>query len=631
MADYLKRNLQALQDKNPVVSVNLPVFVEYFNQKVKKQDILYQNEKLYFQWEKEYYQVYGRNPREEAIRLCRNINFHKENLIVVFGVGNLQLLDYLYKITDPGTKIAVFEPNLDVLMYCLRHYNLSEYISSEKFGFLFGEEEMLTRQIIVYFTGSWENLVQNLHVVCLPNYYIYKKYQQKVLHMISEKIQHLLLTLGNSLEDMLNGLENHYDNIDASIDANSYEEFSGKFQGYPAIVVASGPSLDKNISELKKAYGKALIISCDASYTTCIANGIKPDAIASIERGVPTYNTFYKGRDFHDGLVLIGPSLLWPELHKSFSGKQLLFSKNHVGLEGWWDKHFENSKFIDMGHSCATAACAFAEEAGCSPIITIGLDLAFTGDKRHSDSVQKDGFKAQNELREKAKQRNNLWVESIDGGKVRTTEIFNLFRYYLEAAALRNGNLVDATEGGALIHGTKVMSLEEAINCYCQKKLPYSLADLLSDRCVSMEERLEKYKQILSSTDEMITLLESVRQKAREYYKEIENYKEVDYEHMPYEQLVDMVKRMQAGNQLINYIRTEAAITASFFQQIIKQTVIYVKEIGNDITPKSVKRNWELQVNLLYMIDIAATVTMELLEKKKKELEQKRNTLEGEL
>ena len=630
MADYFKRNLQMLQKHNPVFFVNLQLFADFLNQKVRKQDVIYQKNRLYFSYEQNYYQLYGRNPKEEAERLCKKIDFHKENLIVVFGLGNIELLQYLYKKTDPGTKITVFEPNLDVLVYCLKNYNLSDYISSPKFGFLFGNDEMLTRQIITYFTGSWENLVQNLQVVSLPNYYVYQEFQQRIMHIISEKIQHVLLTLGNSLDDMLDGLDNHYKNIDASINANSYEEFSQKFKGYPAIIVASGPSLDKNISELTKAIGKALIISCDASYTTCIKNGVKPDAIACIERGVATYNAFFKDRTFHDGLVLVGPSLLWPELHEKFPGKQLLFAKNYVGLEGWWDQHFENSKFIDMGHSCATAAFAFAREAGCDPIILIGQDLAFTDDKRHSDSVQEDGFKTNNVLKEKAKKRNNLWVESIDGGKVRTTEIFNLFRYFFETEALRGGTIIDATEGGALIHGTKIMKFSEALEKYCQKKLPYSLSKLLKDRYISKEERLAKYEKILESTDEMIATLKGIQDKAVEHYEEIIKYKKFDFENASSEELVETIKNMQKGNEIVTYIRKEGAIAESFYQQIIKQTVIYVKQIGNEITGKTVKRNWELQINLLYMIDITSAATMKVLEKHKAALEEKRNRLKAE-
>ena len=45
----------------------------------------------------------------------------------------------------------------------------------------------------------------------------------------------------------------------------------------PAILVSAGPSLDKNISELKKAQGKAFIVVVDAALRTVLRAGVRPD------------------------------------------------------------------------------------------------------------------------------------------------------------------------------------------------------------------------------------------------------------------------------------------------------------------------------------------------------------------
>ena len=66
-------------------------------------------------------------------------------------------------------------------------------------------------------------------------------------------------------------------------------------------------------------------------------------------------------------------------------------------------------------------------------------------------------------------ENNYIEVESIDGGKVKT--IYNL-KMYLEwfedqIQKYPNINVIDATEGGALIHGSKVMPLQQAIQKEC--------------------------------------------------------------------------------------------------------------------------------------------------------------------
>lgn len=43
------------------------------------------------------------------------------------------------------------------------------------------------------------------------------------------------------------------------------------------IVVAAGPSLNKNINELKKAKGKSLIIAVDTALKPLLRAGIVPD------------------------------------------------------------------------------------------------------------------------------------------------------------------------------------------------------------------------------------------------------------------------------------------------------------------------------------------------------------------
>ena len=506
MADYLKRNLMQLRNNNPVVKENFEHTEKMIEiQKKKDQHNIYLKEgRLYFVYEDKEYRLASIEPKKEAEYMIRNLESMKDHLVVVFGMANIELLKKLLLDTTKNTKIAVFEPNNDVFLYCMKNYNLCDMIASPKFGFLIGDKPMLDREIPVYFNSSWMNLVHNIQVIAIPNYYIYKEFMADVMKRISSEIDSALLCLGNSLPDMMDGLVNHYLNVDASIEASDCRELEGSYEGIPAIVVASGPSLDKNIDDLKLAQGKALILACDASYQICIEHGIQPDAIVSLERGEPTYNAFYKGRTFDDKLVLIGPSLLWPKIHEEFPGKQLLYAKNHTGLEGWWMDIFPNSQYASLGHSCATAAYAVARKAGCDPVILIGQDLAYTDDKKHSDRVHSDSFQTDNELTEEEKESKDLWVEDIYGGKVRTSETFNLFRHYFEDAALAKGTMIDATEGGALIRGTKVMTLKEAIERYCGKDLEKKLYELLSDRPITSQERLEKYNKVIEKTEGML-------------------------------------------------------------------------------------------------------------------------------
>lgn len=628
MADYLKRNITALLRKNPVVCNNYDYFKKLVSKHLNSENVWLQDKILYFRHEGKVYRAFGRNPKQEAEYLISKVEHTRDHLIVVFGMANIELLHKLMYKTSSNTKIAVFEPNMDIFAYCIKEYNLYEYISSPKFGFLMGDQAMLDREIGVYFTSSWLNLLHNLLVIALPNYYLYKEFSANIVKKIGEDINAALMTLGNSLPDMLDGLKNHYWNVDACIKAGDGRGIQGKYEGYPAIIVASGPSLDKNIDDLKAAQGKALIIACDASYRICLEHGIIPDVIASIERGVETYDAFYKDRIFDPNLVLLAPSLLWPKIHEEFPGKQILITKNPRGLEGWWQKMFPTEIYLNTGHSCATLAIAFARWAGCENVILVGQDLAFTDEKKHSDRVHSDSFGTENLLSEEEKQQKELWVEDVHGGMVRTCAVFNLFRHYIEETTMMKGTIIDATEGGALIHGAKLMTLKDAVAGYCTKEIKFYLRDCIIDADTAQENYLMKYEEVLEKTDQMMNLLREIQKMTVAHYSVLKKYKGMDFERFTKEELIDIVIEMQKGNEVMDFLNNDAGEAYSFYQQILRQTVIYVKKIGNEINGKNIKRNWELQVNLMHMIDITSVSVGQELERLRAFVQRKRDALQ---
>ena len=623
MASIYKKNMEALKNCNPLIQSVEP----YIHNCDVGQHVRLQDGVLQFQYGSEYYQLTSKDKNREADYLLRDLDEYKDYLIVLFGMANVNLLRKIVQNTSEGTRVLVFEPNLFVMKYTLKNENLVDVLETGKFAFIAGEERTMKSAVMVYTAQKWDNLVQNLVAISLPNYYLYQDYRLKCIQMVSNEIEHHLKRLGTSLEDMLDGLQNHYRNVDQAMTCNSLSELKGKYTGYPAIIVASGPSLDKNIHQLKEAQDKALIITCDASYAACVSNGVKPDAIASIERYSPTYDFFYKDREFPQDLVLVGPALLWPELLENFPGKKMLMAKNYSGLEGWWSELLPNLQYLDMGHSCATAAYAVAVEAGCSPVILIGQDLAYTDDKFHTDSIHEQ-FGSAN-VGGTVEGVDDLMVEGIDGKPVRTSDTFNLFRFFFEENIAINGvPVVDATEGGAKIAGSEIRTLTEAIGKYCTRPLPYHMNDILEERQISREDASAKYDEIIEAAKKILDGLKEVQQRVMGHFEVLMKYKDFDYENASEDDLYHMVLNMQEADKLVTFLVEEKSELVSYYQQIIKQTIIYVKKIGNRLTPENVKRNWELQVNLMQMVDISTVATSQRFTDLIRFIEEKKNERE---
>ena len=63
-------------------------------------------------------------------------------------------------------------------------------------------------------------------------------------------------------------------------------------------------------------------------------------------------------------------------------------------------------------------------------------------------------------------------------------------------------------------------------------------------------------------------------------------------------ELIKIVKQMQGGDQIINYMISQRD-TITFFQQYIAQTIAHVKALGNELTPVNVLKNLYIQGNLM--------------------------------
>ena len=609
MSNKFLENNKALI-KNNIMGLKIAEYLQTlsdYTEKIKKI-----NGQLHFEYDGTYYLLHSRNELKEAEKMLQNIDEEKDYLLFIYGMGNLTLIRKLIKNTSEHTKILLVEENPYVLQYYMHTEKIEDILENEKLVFAIGEENIYKTTIQSCMELGWTSMAYNLKVVQLPNYHLYHSECKEKLKYLSQEIEAGILSLGNDLNDMMDGVTNNYLNVDQCMLSNSLSEIRGKYKGIPGIVIASGPSLDKNIQYLKEAMGKAVMIACDASYQMCLRHGVKPDAIASIERGIETYNYFYKGKTIEKDTVYVGPALVWPDILNEFPGKKILLAKTEDGADGWWKKQFDTIEHIPMGMSCANVAHAVLKEAGCDPIILIGQDLAYTDGKKHSDEAH-EAFGDSNKIAENSK--DELWTEGIDGGMVRTTETFNWFRQYYERQSMEEKHLlVNATEGGARIHGTIEMTLKDAIQTYCIKEKTHNMYECLTDRQWDEQKAKDKYEQIIKSASEVIQTVETLEKMMKEHVKHIAKYQEMDFSNFTKQELIQCVMDMQKGDRMIAYVTEENQDIATFYGPAYKNAIMYVKRIGNKLDAESVRKNYEIQVRLIFMMQIISKTVKEKFE-----------------
>ncbi len=411
--------------------------------------------------------------------MTESFEFDENNILrVVIGFGGRQCLEKIIGNSLPTLRAVVWEP--DEELYESYDTDISDVLNDSRLTMVVGDdihalEDTLRKNI-------HENNAHHLKFVALGRYS-----QSGDPH--TEK---LVSMLGRILTEVTNdGFARKkfhklpYKNLIftiASLDKNYViSQLFGNIptRDVPIIIVSAGPSLMKNCHELKRAEGKAIILAVSHAVKTLEKAGIMPDLVAISDAG----ETGYINSDYEKKYTLLSSVYADSECRKGYEGRIIYFGFSLLGdLFMTQRTRSEEQAELDTG-SVATDVFSLFLTAGFKRIILVGQDLAYD-DEGHSHTGGEYDESAEGRISFQPE------TEGISGGIVKTRGDWECFRCFLEEKIRDNSNVrvTDATEGGALIHGTSIETLREAIDRYCVREYPIDVWI----RCLSAGDESER-------------------------------------------------------------------------------------------------------------------------------------------
>lgn len=265
-------------------------------------------------------------------------------------------------------------------------------------------------------------------------------------------------------------------------------------KGWPAVVVAAGPSLDKNIDQLAAVQDQFLILCPSQSLKAAVAAGITPDLVLVLDAANLSYHFQGCPAESYGNQMLA----VWshPDVVALESQRRFFFYLRPNPLaQSFYQTRDGQPAHLSSGSSVANVAFNLAVEMQADPIILIGQDLCFAGDKRYANqaadgggrlSYSQDGkavsmgsFSTKlNIVDEKSRQRfakelagdlELCWVKGPQGDLLPTSRDLRTILVKLErdASELQGKHtLINATEGGAFIEGFAHHSFAEVVRRY---------------------------------------------------------------------------------------------------------------------------------------------------------------------
>jgi len=252
------------------------------------------------------------------------------------------------------------------------------------------------------------------------------------------------------------------------------------FQNKPAVVVSAGPSLDKNVHLLEKWKGRGVIISVGTSLRKCVRTDVVPDFTIALESN-DIFSQFEGIDEIKDGFTVF-QSKCHPRLWTVPSRATFVYANTHPDSKWIMSLLNRPKSTLLSGGSVSTAAFSLALALGCNPVVMIGQDLAFgEAGESHAEGIGTGGVEnVATDRMEKAlgKQATDLHLVLVDGyhgGKVVTrTNLRNYLLWFeqnIPIAVEAGFRVINATEGGAMIHGVEQMPLAEATEMFLSEPL----------------------------------------------------------------------------------------------------------------------------------------------------------------
>lgn len=502
------------------------------------------------------------SPLNEVEYCLKNLNLKKNvPLVCVFGIGTGILVDRILEKIPFDSILLIFEPDRSIIDYCKSAGTSADSSIEEKKVWERIEKVLSDERVFIYVESEaqisiqrfFENYIEYINIAGLVNIVnngYTEIYYESCLRYYRELNDYRvrLLTNKNTLfyfKDYY--LENSFYNLHLCKKMNLKSELETVIsKEIPVIIVSAGPSLNKNIDLLKQVKNHFLVIAVDTAVKYLLKRDIIPDLTITIDPEKPV--DYYSDPRSHD----------IPCIFASVASKEILDRINErvflLDGRGEYMELLLNSLDIKTvssqgyGGSVATAAFSVCVSLGIKNIILIGQDLAYQGNDSHADGVN-DG--SDNEV---------TIIEGIDGGQVRSRSDWLGYLKWFETAiddikkTDSDIRIIDATEGGAKIHGSEIMSLRETMDCFKDSNgnLPkYDFSTETKKLFYLLDE--EGYKKLCDKHKSIIKKIHNIEVDSYEAYNICENLLKMmndnnvtaQYIHKQNKKITDLRKRIE--------------------------------------------------------------------------------------
>ncbi|MCP3941163.1 MAG: DUF115 domain-containing protein [Desulfobacteraceae bacterium] len=522
-----------------------------------------------------------KNPEKDSIYFLNQIPQDHKGFVAILGIGLGYGVIEILKKRPLLQYLAIFEREPQIFIQALRYTDFSPLLKDSRLILCVGQNIKINKEMTL---ASRTLQLEDANIFNhSPSFNFdptgYKKLKEDLYNYINSQNVGGATTRALG-KDFLNNRFKHVSTIKHHL---LLEQILNKFTNNPAILVAGGPSLDKNVHILKQAQEKAVIFAVDTVLPTLIKHGVHPHFLTSIDPKNLTYEKFADVIPKVKDIALVCSSWVNLRTPKVFPASQIFWTFTAKPIEAWINSLIGGKMLTGGSSTVAHLNLIAAHMLGCDPIIFIGQDLAYPSTNTHARETVLRGTPPTGII-----DGNNMGqtVKGIDGTTLRTDRSFLSMKTHFESIITKSPQTyINATEGGAHIEGTQVLTLKETIDLHC---IPY----------IDTTRRIKEYSSDIGSinTKKMILEFNNTLNKAMELQKMVKKSDRITHSILKDLTSKPIKKNIQSFSNLSQQQQKQIVKIDNFHKNIDKTLDIWkiLEEITMDGLKESERQRQEI-------------------------------------
>jgi SAM-dependent methyltransferase len=386
-------------------------------------------------------------------------------LVVTIGAGLGYLLDALEEANDT-TRVLVIEPVPETALAMLARRDWTKWLQSGRLTLLVGPAYTGSAEVWRAFKTGEPTNPKTIVSPLVEREFPEEARQAKAL---AGKIVAGVRANEEARKQFAGRyLLNTLRNLPAIAAEGDVSSLKGAFPGVPAIVVAAGPSLDKNLAMLKALDGRALVIAVDTALRPLLAAGLRPHVVVAVDPSELNARHLHNLPDMR-GVSFVGEGSLDPSVLPPFEGQTFTYHVSQHEPWPWLAGLGVTRGTLRAWGSVLTTAFDLACEAGCDPIVFAGSDLAYSGGLQYCRNTTYEPLWSDCPTDESRAERFKIYLAErppvteadVHGRDVLTAPHYVQFRDWIvsRAAEVAGRQVLNAT-GGGILHGGPIVQID---------------------------------------------------------------------------------------------------------------------------------------------------------------------------